>query len=326
MRIASFVPRTGVWAGRLEALAAAVPGHEFILDAERAQSELSRLDAVVANGLPEGFLEAATSLKALFLPIAGVNHLPTAALHERGIRVFNSHGNASQVAERALALTLAFYGRVVEFHRDLEEGLWHGFWVGKGVEDQWSSLYGRKACIFGAGAIGTALARLLKAFDCRVTAYRRRPEAGLPEGFDRLEPSLEKAVADNELLFVALPLTPSTKGLFSKELLMSARGKFLVNVGRGEVIDEEGLYLSLRDGILMGAAIDTWYVYPQGGSTHGEPSRFPINHLKNVILSPHVAGSAKESAQSNVDQTLENLRIWLEGGVCPREVDLSELY
>jgi len=326
MRIASYVPRTGVWSGRLEALAAEEPGHEFILEAERADTEIATLDAVVANGLPAGFLEAATSLKALFLPIAGVNHLPTAALHARGIRVFNSHGNATQVAERALAMTLAFYGRIVEFHRDLEEGLWHGFWVGRGVEDQWSSLYGRKACIFGAGAIGGALAHLLKAFDCQVTAYRRRPEAGLPAGFDRLEPSFEKAVADNELLFVALPLTPATKGLFSREILLSAKGKFLVNVGRGEVIDEEGLYLSLRDGVLAGAAIDTWYVYPQGGATHGEPSRFPINHLGNVILSPHVAGSARESAQSNVDQTLENLKTWLDGGVCPREVNLSELY
>lgn len=326
MRIASYLPRTGVWAGRLEALATEEPEHEFIFDQERAEAEIATIDAVVANGLPTGFLEAASSLKALFLPIAGVNHLPTAALHARGIRVFNSHGNAAQVAERALAMTLAFYGRIVEYHRDLEEGLWHGFWVGKGAEDQWSSLYGRKACIFGAGAIGSALARLLKPFDCQVAAYRRRPEAGLPEGFDHLETSFEKAVTDHELLFVTLPLTPATRGLFSKEILLSARGKFLVNVGRGEVVDEEGLYLSLRDGVLAGAAIDTWYAYPQDGATRGEPSRFPINHLRNVILSPHVAGSARESARSNVDQTLENLKTWLAGGVCPREVSLSELY
>ena len=68
-------------------------------------------------------------------------------------------------------------------------------------------------------------------------------------------------------------------------------------------MDEEGLYLSLKDGILAGAAIDTWYVYPQGGAVKGEPSRFPINHLPNVILSPHVAGSARESAAANVEQT-----------------------
>jgi phosphoglycerate dehydrogenase-like enzyme len=326
MRVASFLPRTGVWTGRLEALAEAEPRHEFILEAGRAKAEIATLDAVVANSLPDAFLEAATSLKAIFLPFAGVNHLPTAVLHARGIRVFNSHGNAAQVAERALALTLAFYGRVVEFHRDLEEGIWHGFWVGKGAEDQWASLHGRKACIFGTGAIGGALSPLLKAFDCEVSAYRRRPEAGLPPGFDKLEPSLERAVADNELLFVALPLTPAARGLFSRELLLSARGKFLVNVGRGEVVDEEGLYVALKDGILAGAAIDTWYVYPQDGSTHGEPSHFPINHLPNVILSPHVAGSARESAQANVDQTVENLKIWLDGGLCPREVDLSELY
>jgi phosphoglycerate dehydrogenase-like enzyme len=326
MRIASFLPRSGLWAERLDALAASQPAHDFILDPERAAAAAAEADAVVGNSFPAGFLEAATSLKALFVPFAGVNHLPTALLLGRGVRVFNAHGNAAHVAERALAMTLAFYGRVVEFHRDLEQGQWHGFWVGHGVEDQWPSLYGRRACVFGAGAIGTALAHLLAAFDCEVTAWRRRPEAPLPPGFSRAEPSFEKAVADNELLFVTLPLTPETKGLFSKDVLLGAKGKFLVNVGRGEVVDEEGLWLALRDGILAGAAIDTWYVYPPAGQDRGAPSRFPIHTLPNVILSPHVAGSAREAARANVEQTIENMRLWLEAGGGPREVDLSRLY
>ncbi len=326
MRIGSFVPRGGIWSNRLETLAARHPDHDFILDSASAEAQLGDLDAIVANRLSDESWRRATRLKAVFAPLAGVNHLPTALFLERGVRVFNAHGNARQVAERALAMTLAFYGRVIEYHEDLRVEKWHGFWVGRGAEDNWSSLYGRKVAIFGAGAIGTALAHLLAAFDCQVTAYRRRPAAALPPDFHRVETDLGKAVADNELLFLALPLTPATKGLFSREVLQSARGKFLVNVGRGEVVDEEGLYLALKDGILSGAAIDTWYSYPSSGADHGAPSRFPIHLLPNVVLSPHVAGSARESAEGNVVQTVENLDSWLATGHCASEVRLSELY
>jgi phosphoglycerate dehydrogenase-like enzyme len=326
MRIGSYLPRTGLWGKRLDELAASLPGHVFVLDPAQAASELASLDAIIANRLPDEIWSVATRLKAVFVPFAGVNHLPVSLLAERGVRIFNSHGNAAQVAERALAMTLAFYGRVIEFHEDLRAEKWHGFWVGHGAEDQWPSLRGRRVAIFGAGAIGSALATLLSVFDCEICAYRRHPDSPLPPGFHRVETDFRKAVAEAELLFVALPLTPETKGLFSRDLLLGAKGKFLVNVGRGEVVDEEGLYLSLRDGILAGAAIDTWYTYPEAGSDHGAPSRFPIHLLPNVVLSPHVAGSAREAAEGNVSQTLDNLRSWLVAEKVEREVRPGDFY
>lgn len=326
MRIGSFLPQSGIWPKNLESLSRRHPECEFILDPEAAKESLPSLDAIIANRLPDEYYASATSLKAVFVPFAGVNHLPTALLLERGVRAFNSHGNAAQVAERALAMTLAYYGRIIEFHEDLKAEKWHGFWVGHGIEDQWPSLYGRKATIFGAGSIGSALAHLLAAFDCETIAYRRHADSPLPPGFSRAEADIRKAVEASELLFVALPLTPATKGLISKDILMSAKGKFLVNVGRGEVVDEEGLYLSLKDGILSGAAIDTWYRYPPSGSDHGAPSNYPIHLLPNVVLSPHVAGSALEAAEANVVQTVENVDDWLAGKPMRREVKLAELY
>ena len=326
MKIGSFLPRSRLWDERLSALAARFPGHEFLLDPEASLAGAESLDAIVANRLPEEVYHRAAALKAVFVPFAGLNHLPASLLAGRGVRAFNAHGNAEEVAERALALTLDFYGRVSEYHEDLKREVWHGFWVGHGSEDNWSSIFRRKAAVFGVGSIGQALARLLKAFDCEVTGYRRRLDSGLPPHFDRIETDFARAVSGSELLFVALPLTPETKGLFSREILASAKGKFLVNVGRGEVVDEEGLYLALKDGILKGAAIDTWYTYPQGGADRGAPSRYPIHRLPNVILSPHVAGSAHEAAAANADQTVENIAEWLSTGKCRREVDLGAMY
>jgi len=326
MRIGSFLPFRSVWNEPLQALQRRFPAHEILLDPTASREALPTLDAILAGPLEASAFEAASRLQAVFVPFTGINHLPVPLLLERGVAAFNVHGQAPAVAQCALAMTLAYYGRLVEYHNDLREMRWHGFWVGRGGEDEWSSLQGRPAAIFGTGAIGVALARLLKAFDCPVTGYRRRPDGALPAGFDRIEPDLAKAVADAELLFIALPLTPATEGLFTKELLGSARGKFLVNVGRGPIVDEEGLYLALKDGVLKGAAIDTWYTYPQGGATTGAPSRFPIHELPNVILSPHVGGSTREGLGVRVAETVRNIAQWLETGRCDQVVDLRERY
>ena len=85
------------------------------------------------------------------------------------------------------------------------------------------SINRRPCAVFGVGAIGTAIARILKAFDCPVVGYRRQAALEVPPYFDRVESDPGAAVADAELLFVALPLTPATTGLISKEILASAR-------------------------------------------------------------------------------------------------------
>ncbi len=320
------MPLGSSWPARLGELAAAFPGHEIIADPAVSRAAVSSLDAILALRLESGVYEEATSLKAVFVPFTGLNHLPTALLLERGVRAFNVHGNAESVAQCALAMTLAFYGRTIEFHNDLRHAKWHGFWVGKGAEDEWNSISRRPCAVFGVGAIGSAIARVLKALDCPVVGYRRRSALPMPPFFDRVEEDLRAAVDWAELLFVALPLTPATTGLFGKEILMAARGKFLVNVGRGPIVDEEGLYLALRDGILKGAAIDTWYSYPEGGATVGAPSRFPIHELPNVVLSPHVGGSTREAGALAMEQTIDNIATWLAGEPCANEADLRELY
>ncbi|HSV57100.1 MAG TPA: 2-hydroxyacid dehydrogenase, partial [Magnetospirillaceae bacterium] len=304
MKIGFCLPLNPHWVAGIDRLSHGFPGVELVADPDRSLAEFSTLDAVVANPVPREKYEAASRLRAVFVPFVGINHLPSDLLLERGVEVYNCHGNAFSVAERALAMTLAAFGRVIEFHNDLRAGRWHGFWVGKGHEDFWHSLQGRSCAVLGMGAIGSAIARLLKAFDCPVTGYRRGHLSETPPYFDRVARDAADAVRDAEVVFVALPLTAETEGLVSRELLAGMKGKFLVNVGRGAIVDEEGLYRSLADGILAGAAIDTWYTYPSKGCETGAPSRFPIHELPNVVLSPHVAGATWEAVRNNAVQTL----------------------
>ena len=325
MVIGSFMPLRSVWDERIDALGREFPQHRFLSGLKPDSPEAGEVDIILAGKLPVETYLRSGNLKAIFQAFTGINHLPLPQLLERGVHVFNVHTNAFDVAEKALAMTLAFYGRLIEYHNDLKKTLWHGFWVRSGAEDNWDSLYGRRCTILGMGAIGTALAKLLKAFSCEVCGWRKRRDAALPEGFDEVLYDIDEAIARSEIIFIALPATPLTEGLLTREMLASMKGKFLVNVGRGSIVDEEGLYLALRDGVLKGAAIDTWYTYPKT-SKIGPPSRFPIHELPNVILSPHVGGSTNQASLRSIDETVENIRDYLRKGSCKSEADLKAMY
>ena len=119
----------------------------------------------------------------------------------------------------------------MEYHNDLSKGLWHGFWVKAGAEDNWNSIFGKTCTILGTGAIGQALAKLLKAFSCQVIGWRRKSGLAVPEGFDKVVPDLKQRSMRPRSFALYPP--PATQGLLSKELLAGMKGKFLVNVGRG---------------------------------------------------------------------------------------------
>jgi phosphoglycerate dehydrogenase-like enzyme len=327
VRIGFCVPMNEVWTAGVDALESRLgPEVEIIRGVDATLAAFPGLDAVVANPLDRSYYESAKTLKALFVPFVGVNHVPADLLEARGVAVYNCHGNAEAVAERSLAMVLAFFGRVIEYHNDLRTLKWHGFWVHKGREDFWHSIFRKRCTILGVGAIGQMTARLLKAFDCRVTGYRRREGLEAPDMFDSVTTDLGKALEGAEIVFVTLPLTDATRGLVGRAQMEAMRGAFLVNVGRGEVVDEEALYKSLKDGTLTGAGIDVWYTYPKDGSTTGAPSRFPVHELPNVVLSPHVGGSTTEAGETNIRQTLGNVERWALTGDSVNRVDLAALY
>lgn len=327
MTIGFCLPINEAWNRAIDGLENELGGQvRIIRGTDACLAAFASLDAVVANPVDRSYYENAASLKAVFIPFVGVNQLPSELLLERGIEVFNCHGNAESVAERALALALAWFGRIIEYHNDLRSGRWHGFWVGKGREDFWHSIFHSRCAILGTGAIGEALAKLLKAFDCTVVGYRRHSDAPSPPNFDEIKRDLTEAVNGARIVFITLPLTDATRDLIGKKELEAMRGAFLVNVGRGDVVVEEALFEALRDGTLSGAGLDVWYTYPSDGSVFGTPSRYPIQGLPNVILSPHVAGSTHEAIDRNAMLTVENVGRWVRTGAAQHRVDLRASY
>lgn len=299
---------------------------EVITDQSDAEKSIQTATAVIADRFSRNTLQKAQQLEMIFVPYAGIDALPLDQIKQRRIRVANIHGNAPYVAERAVALALTFYGKIIEYHNDLKHAHWHGFWVGKGARDTWDSIDGKTCAIIGAGQIGQQIAKRLKPFGCRTLGFRRSAVAQTLTYFDEITLDLEHAIRQSELVFVCLPLTPATRGIFNENLLGRMADKFLVNVGRGELVDESALYQSLEKGILKGAAIDTWYRYPQKGDAKTPPSIYPLSELPNVILSPHVAGFTSQSAQLNIEGTMENIRSYLKTGHPKWEVDIQQMY
>jgi phosphoglycerate dehydrogenase-like enzyme len=174
--------------------------------------------------------------------------------------------------------------------------------------------------ILGYGSIGREIARLARAFGMTVLATKRDakrltddgyaiPGIGDPEGImvDRLYPgeASRSMVAECDYVVITLPDTPTTNRFVGEELLRSMKPScFLVNVGRGPVIDEDALVRALRKGWIAGAGLDVFETEPL-------PPESPLWTMDNVVISPHVSGFTPHYDERAADLFEENLHRYL---------------
>lgn len=313
---------------KIERIAARFPEHNFrtVRDTDGLNSEIKDTDVLVDHRINGELLDAAPKLAWIFVPFTGVNRLPLEECARRGIRVCNNHGNARYTAERGLALALALMGRVVEFDQGLRQGYWHR---NESVESPfilWDSLFKKKITILGTGAIGGWIARLLAPFGGEIIGFRRSSRKPAPEEFSRITSDLKSSLSEADLLFITLPLTEATRGMIGPEELALLKDSYLVNMSRGEIVEEEPLFQALKQRELKGAALDVWYRYPKPFASLQLPSRFPFQELQNVVLSPHAGSHTAEGKEGQLDGTLENLAALLENGKPLDTVDPSQGY
>ena len=174
---------------------------------------------------------------------------------------------------------------------------------------------GRPALVVGAGGIGRAIARLLGraglAVRCVARHGRADPELGRIAALAELPELLPQA----DFVILALPLTAATRGLFGAEQLgLMRRSAWLVNLGRGPLVDEEALTAALRGGVIGGAALDVFSREPL-------PAGSPLWSLPNVIVSPHMSGDFRGFEQALAGLFLTQLRRYLAGDPLVNVVD-----
>jgi phosphoglycerate dehydrogenase-like enzyme len=250
---------------------------------------LSDTDAVVAMSWPADS-PPSPRLALLQLPGTGLDRIAFESV-PGGCAVCNVHEHEIGISEFVILALLEWEIRLSHLDAELRRGLWRSSFV-RGAPFH-GELHGKTVGLVGYGHIARETASRLRPFGVSVLSRTRTPSKGDEHvddiaGIDRLDEML----AQVDYLVVTCPLTPATRGLIGAAALERLRPTaVLVNVARGEVVEEDALYSALVERRIGGAIIDTWYRYPSDGD-EGPcfPSRFPFHELDNVILSPHASG------------------------------------
>jgi phosphoglycerate dehydrogenase-like enzyme len=274
-----------------------------------------------ALALPKEAIARAAQLEWLHCSGHAVGHFPLADLAARGITVTNSRGvQAIPIAEHVIAGLLALARRLPQTIRDQQERLWRPNQL-IGGESPWV-LSGQTLGVIGVGTIGEAIAVRAKAFGMRVLGMRRHPERGRPPGFDEvLGPgAMDRLLALADIVVLAAPLTADTNLLLDADAIAKTkRGAIVVNIARGQLVDEQALAHALAEGRLGGAVLDVFTTEPL-------PPQSPFWTLPNVIITPHNSGFRTGHFDAVLDLFSENLTRFERGVELLNLVDLSAGY
>ncbi|MFT0860542.1 hydroxyacid dehydrogenase [Ancylobacter sp. G4_0304] len=259
-------------------------------DADTIIRAMAGMEAVITRdaGLRAPAMAAAPGLRVIGVHGVGTDPVDIDEASRRGVCVVNTPGtNVRAVAEQTLALTLALAKGVPGADAAVRRGDF-GFKYRAPLRE----LHGATFGVVGFGNIGRATAELARAFGMRVVGFSRsQPDSAfLESGVERMD-SLDALLAIADVVSLHLPGTPSTRGVIgARELGLMKPGAFLVNTSRGALIDEEALAQALAARRIGGAGLDVFVREPLDPAS-------PLAGLDNVVLSPHVAGSAVEALE-----------------------------
>jgi phosphoglycerate dehydrogenase-like enzyme len=179
-------------------------------------------------------------------------------------------------------------------------------------------LRGKRLLVVGAGSIGSAIARLVAAAGVHVDGVARTARQVQP--FERVveTDALVTLLPAADFVAIAAPLTPATKGLLNAGAFAAMkRGAWLINVGRGPIVDEEALLAALTSGHLGGAALDVFQEEPL-------PADHPFWAMKNVFVSPHMSGDFVGWVEDLSQMFIENFRRWVAGDPLLNVIDKQQ--
>lgn len=248
------------------------------------------------------------SLKIISKFGVGVDNIDLEAASEYGIAVTNAPGsNSNGVAEHTLALILAITRRIPLSNDEVKSGIWNS--------PMTDTIMGKTIGLMGFGNIGKKLAKFLTGFPVKLIAYDlvRDWEEAKESGVKYVE--LDELIVTSDVISIHLPLTKETGGMVNSDFLNRMKSSaYLVNTGRGPIINERDLIQALKNNTIRGAALDTFETEPPlpGNELMG---------LKNVICTPHCASNTKEAYSSIMDCCVDNIISFFNKGICKNVVN-----
>jgi phosphoglycerate dehydrogenase-like enzyme len=270
---------------------------------------LPEIDVLVTMGLTAEMGRAATRLKLVQVPGAGVDRINRTAV-PAGAVLANAYGHEVGIAEYVIGAMLALTREFSRLDAALRRGDWQSLWaVGTPPPPLWPELAGRTIGILGYGRIGQNIARRARAFDMQVCAIRRDVGQSMEDDLALLggPDILDKVLERSDYVVVSMPASPQTVGWIGEPQLRRMKpSAYLINVARGEIVDEDALYHALARRAIAGAALDVWYRYPrEPGAT--APATRPFHELPNVLMTPHVSGATDGTLDARAKLIAENI-------------------
>ncbi len=246
---------------------------------------------------------------------AGVDHIDFSHFPHMVPLAGNAGGFAKPIAEHVLAMALSLAKQLPQRHQAMQSGEFDFMSVT-------GTLRGKTAGIIGYGGIGREVANLLRMLDMEILAINSTGKPQPHVEFTGTLDDLQQVVAASHLLVLCLPLTRATEGVIGAEQLAWLReDAILVNVARGELIDQRALYNCLRDNPDISAGIDAWWVEP---FRHGKfKLEYPLLDLPNVLGSPHNSPRSPGAELESVSHATDNIVRFLKAGKVTGLIDLK---
>ncbi len=283
---------------------------------EKLGTLLAETEVIYGFRLPQNITARAPGLKWVQIMSAGANRFLDTEMMGSPVILTNVSGiHAIPISEFVLGLMLMFVKKSPLCFQMKQERQTTRFSP--------AVLRSKTVGIVGLGNIGREVARLAKAFGMRVLATRRSTQkVGQARYVDVLLPrnKLPQLLAESDFVVLAVPLTPETTKLIGeKELRTMKPTAYLINISRGDIVDEEALICALEENWITGAGLDVFATEPL-------PSDSKLWELPNVILSPHIAGGMEDYNQQATKLFLENLGRYLNGKKLLNIVDKKRGY
>lgn len=257
-------------------------------------------DAVVLSNFkyPKEVMEKCPNLKYICVAFTGYDHVDMDYCRERGIQVSNCAGySTSAVADLVFGFIIALYRNIIACNDVVRKNGTKSGLIGPELE-------GKKFGIIGAGAIGTRVASIAKAFGCEVYAYSRTKKD--IDGVTFV--SLDEIMSTCDIISLHVPQNPNTVGLINAEkIALMKPDAIFINTARGPIVDSKALADALNEGRIAGAAVDVFENEPPISPDH------PLLNAKNCIATPHIAFASIQAMYKRADIVCNNLKAYLNG-------------
>lgn len=277
---------------------------------EETRGRVANADILLTNKAIVGAeeMDAAPNLKLIQVVATGYNNIDLEAARSRGLAVCNVSGYSTEaVAQHVFASLLNLVSNVHRYAAESEK--WADSPIFTRLDYPVGELSGKTLGIVGLGTIGSAVARIARAFGMKVVAYGRSGSSNEGE-IPRLAPGEFFEACD--VITLHCPLTPETKHFVRAETLRQMRpNAILINTGRGDLVHEADLVAALRDGTIRAAAVDV--LTPEPPSADHPFLTAVAGGLDNLFITPHTAWSAVEARQRLLDGIVANIRAFRAG-------------